>query len=157
MLSYSGGLSQQQQKAERKRKSAAVHELYEEDFKKTIRALNAAIKSAQGSVKEELHRLRARIKEERKQWPDIWKGYQIEEQEKFERFVREARAARDEKVRVARAQCMQRGTTALKEAQEALLNLTADKASRLGDRRFSKQYEASKRKEPKKVSACQKA
>ena len=212
MLSYSGGLSSQQQKTERKRKSQAVHQLYEEDFKKTIRSLNAAIKNAQGKVKDELHALRvkcleereamsaeaeaefeealarlrrgrddlaklkraeqkdkidaikreiaalrARIVEERRAWPEIWRGYQIAEREKFERFVREARAARDARVREAREQCIARGTSALRDAQNALLQLNADKSGRQSDRRFSKQYEASKRKEPKKVTAAQKA
>lgn len=198
MLSYTGGLSSQQQAKERKRKSQDVQRLYEEDFRRTMKNLAAAIKGAQGNVKTELERLRVkcleereaisaeaeaefeealarlrkgrdevaklrraehkdviaamrreidairkRIKDERRAWPEIWKGYTIEAREAFERFVRDARAKRDEKVRVARAQCMQRGTTALKEAQEALLKLTEEKAERLGDKRFKKQYEAS--------------
>lgn len=212
MLSYSGGLSSQQQKQERKRKSADVQRLYERDYQQTMVKLQKAIKTAQGRVKEELEHVRSKCLEEREAlsaeagaefeeaiallrqgkkdvdrlrraehkdalakirdkiaklreelraeqrgWPDIWKAYAIDSREKFEAFVKQARFARDEKVRRARAECIQRGTSALREAQELLAKLTAEKDERDNDRKFKKGYEASKRREPKAVSSKQRA
>lgn len=121
------------------------------------RLRRAEHKDALAKIREKIAKLREELRAEQRGWPDIWKAYQIDSREKFEAFVKNARAAREEKLRLARAECLARGTSALREAQELLAKLTAEKTERENDRKFSKGYAASKRREPKAVSSQQRA
>lgn len=65
VLSHSGGLSTQQQKKERSRKRQAIESVYENEFRRVMKALRDNIKTSKGAVRTELETLQTHCHQER--------------------------------------------------------------------------------------------
>jgi hypothetical protein len=133
-----------------KKRRAEFLRLVQQEHRADLKKIDNARRE---KIKELNEQARAEMNQERTAWPNILTGHRIAAKEEFEQFLKAAREERAGKLRVLRAECIARGTSALSEARERLTSLEKEREERRGDKRFTQQYKAAGKKLPKQDAA----